>query len=88
MKILFLKRIYLFSFKIEISLDERSIRDIESIEDALGNDVFYMYSKVNRKSADSQHDFCEERMYVNLDCFKLFKLILFSKTFTSRDDFK
>jgi len=38
------------------------IRDIESIEDALGNDAFYLYSKMNRKPIDYQRDFSEDQM--------------------------
>ncbi len=38
------------------------MRNIESIEDALGNEVYYLYSKNNRKVLDHQSDFHEKRM--------------------------
>jgi hypothetical protein len=47
---------------LEIIVDEKLTRRIESIEDALGNEVYYFYSKTNRKLLDHQKDFREERM--------------------------
>ncbi len=42
---------------IEIIVDEILTRNIESTEDALGNEVYYFYSKTNRKLIDRQNDF-------------------------------
>lgn len=37
-------------------------RTIEAIEDALGNEIYYFFSKSERKQIDQQKDFDEERM--------------------------
>ncbi len=47
---------------LEIIVDEKLTRNIESIEDALGNEVYYFYSKTTRKLFDRQSDFHEERV--------------------------
>ena len=47
---------------LEIVVDEKLTRHIESIEDALGNEVYYFYSKTTRKLFDRQTDFHEERV--------------------------
>jgi hypothetical protein len=46
----------------EIVADEKLTKNIEAIEDALGNEVYYFYSKANRKSFDRQSSFHDERM--------------------------
>ncbi len=47
---------------IEIVVNEKLTRHIESIEDALGNEVYYLSSKTNRKLVDHQNDFREKRL--------------------------
>ena len=44
--------------------DARVTRNIEAIEDALGNEVYYFFSKTDRKQIDSLTDFDEERMLI------------------------
>ncbi len=41
--------------------NERLTRSIEAIEDALGNEVYYFFSKIDQKQIDYQTDFDEER---------------------------
>jgi hypothetical protein len=53
---------HLFVFSEGIVTDEKSTRRIEAIEDALGNEVYYFFSKNDRKQTDYQADFNEERM--------------------------
>ncbi|CAF1167216.1 unnamed protein product [Rotaria sordida] len=48
--------------KFSIVIDIRLIRNIEAIEDALGNEVYYFVSKVDRKQSDHQMDFDEEKI--------------------------
>ena len=52
--------------RLEIITDQRLTRSIESIEDALGNEVYYAFSKLDRHEFFRQHDFDEERMFVSL----------------------
>ncbi len=47
---------------IEIVVNEKLTRQIESIEDALGNEVYYLSSKTNCKFLDRQNDFREKRL--------------------------
>ena len=44
--------------------DVRLTRNIEAIEDALGNEVYYFFSKTDRKQMDHQMEFDEERMLI------------------------
>ncbi|CAF1272530.1 unnamed protein product [Adineta steineri] len=60
--------------KFRIIIDERMTRNIEAIEDALGNEIYYFFSKIDRKQIDFQTDFDEERMYL----LKLIKNIFIS----------
>jgi hypothetical protein len=50
--------------KFRIVTDIRLTRSIEAIEDALGNEVYYFFSKTQRKQTDHQIDFDEERMLI------------------------
>ncbi len=45
----------------EILLDEKSASNVEIAEDALGDEVYYSYSKTGRKLLD-ENDLDEERM--------------------------
>jgi hypothetical protein len=44
--------------------DVRLTRSIEAIEDALGNEVYYFFSKTDQKQIDRPMDFDEERMLI------------------------
>ncbi|UJR07492.1 hypothetical protein I4U23_011781 [Adineta vaga] len=49
--------------KFRIVTDARMTRNIEAIEDAVGNEVYYFFSKIDRKQMDFPTDFDEERIY-------------------------
>ncbi len=42
--------------------DGKLTRNIEIIEDALGNEIYYFFTKNQRKEIDYQTDFDQERM--------------------------
>ena len=48
-----------------IITDGKTTKMIEAIEDALGNEIYYFFSKTDRKEFDRQKDFDEERMSVD-----------------------
>lgn len=47
---------------VEIIADETLTRNIEGIEDALGNEVYFLSLKTERKPADRQNDLNEQRV--------------------------
>ncbi|CAF3845208.1 unnamed protein product [Rotaria sp. Silwood1] len=49
--------------KFKIFADYELTRKIESIEDALGNEVYYFFLKTDRKIVDCQIDFDEDRVH-------------------------
>ncbi|CAF1418808.1 unnamed protein product [Adineta ricciae] len=49
--------------KFRIVTDVRVTRNIEAIEDALGNEIYYFFSKIDRKQMDYRTDFHEERIH-------------------------
>ncbi|CAF4489754.1 unnamed protein product [Rotaria sp. Silwood2] len=49
--------------KFKIVADYELTRKIESIEDAIGNEVYYFFLKTDRKVVDCQIDFDEDRVH-------------------------
>jgi hypothetical protein len=65
-----------FFFGIGIVTDVKLTRSIEAIEDALGNEIYYFFTKTERKKIEHKSDFDEERMLISFIIFKI-KLYLF-----------
>ena len=51
-----------FVFFLEIIADEMLTRKIETLEDALGNEVYFLFIKTDRKQIDHQNVLNEERV--------------------------
>jgi len=49
---------------IGIVTDVKLTRSIEAIEDALGNEIYYFFTKTERKQIDHKSEFDEERMLI------------------------
>lgn len=60
----FLFKLYMIVFLLFIGIvtDTRLTRNIEAIEDAIGNEVYYFFSKIDQEQINHQTDFDDERM--------------------------
>lgn len=56
--------VFFFFLCLGIVTDIRLTRNIEAIENALGNEVYYFFSKTDREQTNPQTDFDEERMLI------------------------
>ncbi|CAF1415664.1 unnamed protein product [Adineta steineri] len=53
--------------KFKISVNKLLTKQLEEIEDALGNEVYFISLKANRKQIEYSNDFNEERVYSSQD---------------------